>query len=117
MEMRQIRGLEIAKQKQIRKTIDGWLVPSQSGSGFYRVDEEFNCNCPDCRGRNVTCKHAYAVRYYLQVERETPLGIKSERVAISGKQAWKAYISSIDLFYVLLLLLYATMYKLCITKY
>ncbi len=91
MDLRQLRGLEIAKQNQVQKTKDGWYVKSQSGSGSWHVTEDFNCNCPDCLKNKMTCKHQFAVRFYLQVERETPLGIKTERVAISSKQAWKAY--------------------------
>ncbi|MBU1196976.1 transposase [Candidatus Micrarchaeota archaeon] len=91
MEMRQIRGLEIARQKQVKPTENGWFVKSQSGAGSYRVDELFNCNCPDSQKRQATCKHAFAVRYFLQVEKETATGVQVEKVRITYKQAWKAY--------------------------
>lgn len=83
--------MEIAKTKTIKPTKDGWLVKSQSSDNCYKVDEQFVCNCPDAEKRGVTCKHAYAVRYYLQVERDTPEGIQTEKVRITYKQAWKAY--------------------------
>jgi len=92
MEKRQLRGLEIAKQKQVRKSEEGWLVKSQSSEGFYRVSEDFNCTCPDCQGRKVTCKHAYAVRYYLQAENEQGKVIHKQR--LTYKQAWNAYTSA-----------------------
>jgi len=92
MDLRQMRGLEIAKQKeQVVELTDCFLVKSQSGTGYYKVGEDFTCNCPDFKKRQATCKHAYAVRYYLQIEKQTPFGVESERVAISSKQAWKAY--------------------------
>lgn len=91
MDKRQQKGMEIAKSKTIKPTKDGWLVKSQSSDNCYKVDEEFVCNCPDAECRGVTCKHAYAVRYFLQIERETPKGRETEKIRISGKQAWKAY--------------------------
>lgn len=94
MEMRQIRGMEIARQNGIKKTENGWLVPSQTKEGSYHVTEEFSCNCPDYEFHKATCKHCFAVRYYLQVEKQTPQGVKTERVRISYKQAWRAYNSA-----------------------
>jgi site-specific DNA-methyltransferase (adenine-specific) len=91
LDLRQIKGLEIAKQKQVTKTENGFSVKSQSGNGVYTVNEEFECSCPDCAGRHNTCKHAYAVRYYLQREQETPQGVKSQRVRLTYPQAWRAY--------------------------
>ena len=91
MEARQIRGLEIAKKKQIQPTKEGWLVKSQSGNGFYRVSEEFNCNCPDAEFHKETCKHAYAVRFFLKAEMQTPQGIKIIEKRITCSQAWSAY--------------------------
>jgi transposase len=91
MDKRQQKGMEIAKAKTIRPTTGGWLVKSQVSDNCYKVDEEFVCNCPDAETRGVTCKHAYAVRYYLQIERETPEGTETTKVRIQSKQAWKAY--------------------------
>jgi len=91
METRQERGFEIAKQKQVKPNGNGWTVQSQSGHGVYHVGEDFDCDCPDCQTRQTTCKHAFAVRYYLQVEKETPKGLEVERVRLSYPQAWKAY--------------------------
>lgn len=49
------------------------------------------CDCPDSEIHKNTCKHAYAVRYYLDIEKYTPEGIKSERVRLTYKQAWSVY--------------------------
>ena len=57
MEMRQIRGLEIARQKTkaIRQVKDGWLVQSQSDKDrAYKVNEEFACDCPDSQMHKTT---------------------------------------------------------------
>ncbi len=92
MDARQQRGYEIAKTKQILEKPNGWVVPSQTSKKTkYFVNENFECNCPDSTFHNTTCKHAYAVRYYLEIEKETPHGTTTEKVRISYKQAWKAY--------------------------
>ena len=93
MEQRQIKGMEIVKTlgKYIKPIEGGWTVPSQSSNDTYKVNEEFVCTCPDCQTRNVTCKHAFAVRYYLQAEQDTPEGVKTNRVRLTYPQAWKAY--------------------------
>ena len=91
MDIRQIRGMEIAKGKMIKPAKDGWLVKSQSSDNAYKVNHEFVCTCPDAEKRGITCKHAYAVRYYLEVERETPQGTQTEKVRLTYKQAWRAY--------------------------
>lgn len=91
LEKRQERGYEIAQKKQVKPTKDGWLVQSQSGMGFYRVSDTFICDCPDSELHNATCKHAYAVRYYLDIEKHTKEGIKNERVRVTYEQAWSVY--------------------------
>jgi hypothetical protein len=91
MNNRQTKGYKIAEQKQIQATKDGWLVKSQSGDGFYKVSEDFVCDCPDSELHNETCKHAYAVRYYLEIERDTKEGVKTDKLRLSYKQAWSVY--------------------------
>jgi transposase len=92
MEARELRGMEIAKTAQIVEKPNGWVVPSQTErKKTYFVNERYECNCPDSTFHKTTCKHSYAIRYYLQVEKETPKGITTEKVRISYKQAWGAY--------------------------
>ena len=91
MDRRQVEGYRLASQKAIRETKDGWLVKSQSGSGFYRVSDTFMCECPDSELHNNTCKHAYAVRYYLDIEKDKPQGKETEKIKLTYKQAWSAY--------------------------
>lgn len=90
--MRQLRGRRIAKTKTILKEKNGWLVPSASSADKqYFVDENFDCDCPDATFHRATCKHAYAVKYFLQMELKTPQGIKTERMKLTYHQAWSAY--------------------------
>ncbi len=91
MNARQTKGFQIAKQKQVKEVKGGWLVKSQSTQGFYRVSEDFICDCPDSELHNETCKHAYAVRYYLDIEKRKPEGIQNERIRLTYAQAWSAY--------------------------
>lgn len=86
-----MKGMEIMKAKAIIPIENGWLVKSQSSDECYKVDKEFVCSCPDCQKRNMTCKHGYAVKYYLQVERDSPEGVKTEKIRLTYPQAWKAY--------------------------
>lgn len=91
MNLRQMRGKEIVKilGKYIKKTENGWLVPSQTSRDMYQVDEFFTCSCPDSQKRGVTCKHGYAVRFYLQAE--NPQGRVVHKQRLTHKQAWHAY--------------------------
>jgi len=91
MDARMVKGLEIAKTKQIFREKQGWLVQSQTANKRYFVDENFVCSCPDSEFHRATCKHAYAVRYYLAKEVETPKGVKTVKVRLTYSQAWEAY--------------------------
>lgn len=91
---RQQRGYQIFQTKTIKKhpKKQGWIVPSQTNFGKrYFVDEEFVCNCADSQTRHTTCKHAYAARYYLQIEQDTPEGTETTKVRLTHPQAWRAY--------------------------
>lgn len=86
----------IAKQgNQIKKINDRhFKVKSQSGNKVYEVkDTEFGitCTCPDFAYRGGKCKHILATKYYLEVQKETPEGIVTEKVHLTYKQAWDAY--------------------------
>ncbi len=78
---RQERGQAIVKlQNQIQRADDCvYTVKSQSGNGEYivfKVDGEWNCECPDNKYRHVKCKHIYAVEFSNQIRRE----VQSNRV-------------------------------------
>jgi hypothetical protein len=95
---REQRGLAIAALCRISKNGQGWIVPSQTGSGHYTVHHkngECHCTCPDYEKRREKCKHVYAVEY--TIERELQGGVDTLRKTItitekiSYKQNWPAY--------------------------
>jgi transposase len=93
MDAREIKGKEIVKTRKIRYDEERhiWLVPSQSSDKVYHVDEKFVCDCPDAEYHKATCKHSIAVRYYLQILKETPSGTEETKVRLTYKQAWEVY--------------------------
>lgn len=93
MDAREIKGKEIVKTRKIRYDEERhiWLVPSQSSDKVYHVDEKFTCDCPDAEYHKTTCKHAHALRYYLQILKETPKGTEETKVRLTYKQAWEVY--------------------------
>ncbi|MBN2517424.1 MAG: SWIM zinc finger family protein [Candidatus Altiarchaeota archaeon] len=107
MDGRQQRGLEIAQKSDIRREgLNTYIVPSQYGSGTYKVDfGEFQptCTCPDCQTRHIKCKHQYAVEYFLKFEKDK-LGnmTVTQMKRVSYPQNWSAYTkaqtSEIELF-------------------
>jgi hypothetical protein len=95
MDARRLRGLELAATKTIKKAGTIWVVPSQTSQARYRVTRfngGFACTCPDYELHGATCKHGYAVEFFLR--RETaPDGTVTETRAmrISYGQDWTAY--------------------------
>src|SRR5439155_25485402 len=97
MDLRQAKALEIAAR--LRLTLDGggWLVPSQSGSGTYRVvtwPGAGSCTCPDYELTLRPCKHILAAR--LVEEREDgnqapPLNTDAVPKKPTYRQNWPAY--------------------------
>lgn len=110
MDVRQMKGLQIAQEGRIKKTARGFIVPSQNGNGHYlvhRIGEKIICNCKDCEIRGVKCKHQFAVERFLQkiTDNEGRTTI-TKAVRVTYPQDWKAYTpsqtSEIRLFDVLL---------------
>src|ERR1041385_713448 len=101
-EARQQRGLVIAATQTIQQESYGWLVPSQSdqrkGSEYCvtRQDDGLHCSCPDFELRHQTCKHGFAVEFYLKRETITsPDGettvTETRAVRVTYPQNWPAY--------------------------
>ena len=107
-EARRQRGLAIAAICRIEQKHGQWVVPSQTGNGFHRVNLAPTnphvpmCTCPDFEERGQPCKHVWAVRAV--IERQTsPDGTATttkiltitERTTTAPKptykQAWPAY--------------------------
>jgi transposase len=98
---RQQRGLMIAAVSKIKHTSNGWLVPSQSGKGQYRVhlgneSEYTRCTCPDYEENACKCKHIFAVEFVIQRE-NNPDGSTTvtKQVTVTTRttyrQNWPAY--------------------------
>jgi hypothetical protein len=105
-EARRHRGLAIAAITRIVPKDGYWLVPSQTGSGSYRVHLDPppsvpQCTCRDYETRGEPCKHVYAVRAALDPETcPEPLAVAPQAEAIrqqtraprpTYKQDWPAY--------------------------
>lgn len=93
---RQLRGMELAVTKRIKKSGAAWIVPSQTNRGskyaVTRMDSGYRCTCPDYELRGLPCKHTYAVQYSLF--RETaPDGTvrETETLRVTYTQDWTAY--------------------------
>lgn len=100
MDARQQRGLEIAATLAIQPKGDSvWIVPSQTLTGRYTVTRTFDgleCSCPDFELRHATCKHGYAVEFFLK--RETTMSASGETtitetraMRVTYAQDWPAY--------------------------
>jgi transposase len=65
MDLRQLKGLEIAARHKLTYEGGVWLVPSQSNAGtIYRVTlgELLGCECDDFQLRREACKHVIAAQ-------------------------------------------------------
>jgi transposase len=102
MDLRQLRGMELAETRTIRKRDGWWWVPSQTGSKLYRVQlsKKFaTCECPDFESRGQACKHIVAA-CVMQIKQErnadgTTTVTKSVTFTATEKttypQNWSAY--------------------------
>lgn len=93
---RVMRGYALIAQgnKPIPLADGKYEIPSQSGNGNYTVTkkgDKWDCGCPDHFYHGVECKHIHAVRYYLQVEKETAKGTETTKIPLTHSQAWTAY--------------------------
>ncbi len=65
MDLRELKGLEIAARSKIVFDRGAWVVPSQSGNGTYRVTLDKagdSCPCDDFQLHLKPCKHVHAAR-------------------------------------------------------
>lgn len=98
MNERKLKGIQIARTQQIRKTDRGYIVPSQSGHGTYVVTENRmfpnirECSCPDYELRKQPCKHVFAIQYILTKELDNEGNVTITQVKrITYAQDWKNY--------------------------
>lgn len=97
MDMRELKGLEIAARNRIAYKDGAWLVPSQSGTRVYKVvlkAGEDSCECEDFSLTKLPCKHVHAARLARERDHggETP-PINTDVVPKrkTYKQVWSAY--------------------------
>jgi transposase len=68
LQIRKQKGIEIAKNSNVKLNGYKWSVPSQSSNKTYevilRIDKSV-CNCPDFIERGLKCKHIFAVEITL----------------------------------------------------
>lgn len=112
MDGREMRGMEIAATMPLRRDAKGWIVPSQTGVGNYRVSphptttakvirgevlpppnvQPWSCTCPDFETRWLPCKHVHAVTLVIKRENVYPDGTTvTEEVKVTYTQDWHAY--------------------------
>ncbi|HYX71222.1 MAG TPA: transposase, partial [Nitrososphaera sp.] len=105
MSERQQKALVIAAKNKLTKKGDTWIVPSQSGNDYYKVnntDPDWpTCTCMDFELRRARCKHIYAVEIVIERETstkrtktdkgETETTTVTETVKIRYNQVWSAY--------------------------
>jgi transposase len=97
MDMRELKGLEIAARSRIDFKDGAWTVPSQSSNGTYRVilaPHGDTCTCEDFSLRQLPCKHILAAR----IVRERDFAGKGPIISTDEvpkrktyKQDWPAY--------------------------
>lgn len=90
--LREAKGKEIALTRQIKTLDDGYAVQSQTSKKYYFVDYDGKCTCPDCETRQIKCKHAFAVQFYLQkvsIDENGQTIVQTKR--LTYPQAWSAY--------------------------
>src|SRR3989344_6229529 len=89
MDLRRQKAVQLFKYGAVKKLDNGsFAVKSQSSKKYYFVDEAFTCTCPDCQTKQLTCKHAFAVKYFLGIEKADGT---VEKVKLTYRQAWRAY--------------------------
>jgi len=105
MELREQKGLEIAKKVKLEPQGDRWFVPSQARvkggtnhGGSYIVKPDAlnpNCTCPDHEMRGLKCKHIYAVEFTIRREFTDDGKAQTVTETVSVKktyrQEWSAY--------------------------
>lgn len=80
MELREIRGLEIANTLKIRREGNVWIVPSQTRPKQYTVNLFLQtCTCPDFDAHRTKCKHIYAAEATLAHESGSKLPLPKRR--------------------------------------
>lgn len=86
---REERGKAIAaSQNQVfRVTDDHYQVASQSGRGYYEVNNTeigWKCNCPDHKYRGAKCKHIWAVAISFGLRKQAKKNVVLDLITITA---------------------------------
>lgn len=78
LNVRELRGLDIANRYTIKQENGTWFVPSSSGkSERYKVClKSQKCTCPDFEIRRNKCKHIFAVEHHFEQDFLSDLATK-----------------------------------------
>ena len=88
--LREQRGSEIAQKKEIQVNQveeNFFVVKSQSGNGEYavfKVDNEWQCECPDFTFRHVACKHIHSVVFSLKMKEQVKASVIIQPLSTSN---------------------------------
>jgi transposase/predicted nucleic acid-binding Zn finger protein len=100
LNIRELRGLDIANRYTIKQENGFWFVPSASGkSNRYKVClNSQKCTCPDFEIRRKKCKHIFAAEFSFEQDfltelstKEIPQIYKPVPKRKTYKQDWVAY--------------------------
>ncbi len=100
LNVRELRGLDIANRYTLKEENGFWFVPSSSGKSIrYKVClNTQKCTCPDHEIRRQKCKHIFAAEYYF--EKDFLKDLTADEITLpqayvpprkTYKQEWKAY--------------------------
>ena len=100
--VREVRALEMLKAglRVLESSDHEFIVASQSGRGFYRVQTDQakglaeTCTCPDFSDRLAPCKHIHVVRHWLRaatIEEPNPSHTFPEPPAKRATVNWSVY--------------------------
>lgn len=98
LQIRKQKGMEIAKNGNVRLNGYKWSVPSQSSNKTYevilRIDKSV-CNCPDFIERGLKCKHIFAVEITLTktINKDGTI-TETKTVKKTYPQMWHEYTAS-----------------------
>ena len=100
LNVRELRGLDIAARYTIKQENGFWFVPSTSGkSERYKVDlSKQKCSCPDFEIRRKKCKHIFAAEFSFEQDFLSELVCEEIKPVIKPvpkrktyPQVWTAY--------------------------
>jgi transposase len=95
MDMRELKGLEIAARSKLTYKQGAWYVPSQGNRGAYRVTlSPESCECEDFVTRARACKHVIAARLVQERDhggKAPPIDFDAVPTRPTYKQDWPKY--------------------------